>query len=315
MRLPSGPLPEFADLSQHEVTVDGHRIAYVEAGHGEPVLLLHGAVFSGNSFMWELAADMAPSARAIAPDLPGWGASDKPSAPYTIAYYHRFIDGFLEALGLAQVTLVAHSLGGLIGTSYALHHPARVAGLAVLSVPPPWIDIPVPRLFWPFLVPMLGELSLLLTPALGLDHPMGIRRHYEALFHDATRISAPRLRQILLDCCRTLDDPAHRQAVLSTFRSNQLHFGWGGFGPYRQLLSEVCFPLWLIAGRDDPLFDRELFCAAQRAYPDAHLTLLDDCGHFPMWEQPERLAELLQGLLEAASPVVSGPSIRQSPPS
>lgn len=295
MRLPETVDSRFAALCQRDLELepDGMRVAFLETGSGPPVLLLHGAVFSGNSFMWELQAALSPSAHVYAPDFPGWGDSSKPLCAYTLDFYHRFIDRFLDALGLERVTIVAHSMGGLIGASYALTHPKRVRALATIAVPPPWVDIGVPNLFKPLMTPLLGEFSLFATPLLGLEAPFGISYHYETLFHDRTRIPSERLRQVLTRCCATLGDAHHRQAVLSTLRSNQTQFGPGKSAPYRKLLEDVTFPVLLVAARQDPLFPLERFYEAVERFPAAQLEVLEPCGHFPMWEQPERLVSLL----------------------
>ncbi len=284
-------------LLQRDVTVNGVRITYTEAGEGPPVVMLHGAVFAGNVFWWDTQVALAPHARTIAPDFPGWGESDRPLTAYTVDFYHRFLEDFLAALGLERVTLVTHSMGGLIGSSFALTHPERVAGLVTVGVPPVWVDVSIPELFQPFLRPMIGEAMLLATPWLGVRHPMGIRRYYEPLFHDVRRIPAERLEEVLRHGCAVAADPYLRQAFLSTLRANQIHFAPGRSVEYRERLAAASFPVLMVAGAQDPLFPLELFHAALEHHPAARLEALDPCGHFPMWEDPERVADLLRGFI------------------
>ncbi|HEY9857703.1 MAG TPA: alpha/beta hydrolase [Stenomitos sp.] len=292
-------------LRQRELDVNGVRITYTEAGEGPPVLMLHGAVFAGNVFWWETQVALARHARTIAPDFPGWGESDRPLTSYTLEFYHRFLDDFLDALGLDRVTIVAHSMGGLIGSAYALTHPHRVAGLATVGVPPVWVDVAIPELFQPFLRPVIGEAMLMATPLLGIEHPWGIRRYYESLFHDVQAVGVERLKQVLRQGCEVTADPYLRQAFLSTMRANQAHFTPGKSAHYRECLREAAFPIMMVAGTQDPLFPLELFHAAAAYHPAARLEALDPCGHFPMWEHPERVAELLQAFIPADRPVLA----------
>ncbi len=301
MRLSGNESSRYQGLHQREVLVDGVRIAYTEAGDGPPMLLLHGAVSAGNVFWWDSQVAMAAHARTIAPDFPGWGDSDRPLTTYSLAFYHRFLDAFMAALALERVTVVAHSMGGLIGSSYALANPHRMAGLVIIGVPPAWVDIPMPKLFQPFLRPVLGETMLRATPMLGVEHPWGIRHYYETLFHDLQKVGGTRLKEVLRQGCQVVADSSHRQAFLSTMRSNRVYFTPGGSAHFLERLKDAAFPVLMVAGAQDPLFPLGLFHEAAKRHPGAQLVALDPCGHFPMWEYPERVNDLLRGFVAPAS--------------
>lgn len=288
--------PAFGALIEREVTIDGLRVRYTESGEGPPLLLLHGAIFAGNAFWWETQSELAPRVRTLAPDFPGWGASERPSGPYSMEFYHRFIDGFLDALGLDQAAIAGHSMGGLLASSYALLHPGRVSALATVAVPPVWVEVEVPELFHPFLVPGLGEAMLMLTPLLGIHHPMGIRRYYASLFHDPARIPEGRLQDVLAEGCRLTADPAHRHAFISTFRANMSLFSRPTSQAFAAQIADLRLPITLIAGRDDPLFPVARVEEAASLLPSAQLEILERCGHFPMWEHPGRVSHLLAEL-------------------
>ena len=307
MRLPGGESSHHQGLRQREVILDGVRITYTEAGDGPPVLMLHGAVSAGNVFWWDSQVALSAHARTIAPDFPGWGESDRPLTAYTREFYHRFLDDFLAALGLERVTIVAHSMGGLIGSSYALTNPHRVAGLATVGVPPVWVDIPIPELFQPFLRPVIGETMLMATPFLGIEHPWGIRHYYETLFHDLQQIDVDRLKEILRQGCQVVADAYHRQAFLSTMRSNRVYFTQGASALFLERLKDATFPVMMVAGVQDPLFPIDLFHTAAERHPGARLVALDPCGHFPMWEYPERVNELLQRFVTPSPSLVRSP--------
>src|SRR3954447_19594642 len=115
------------------VTVDGRTVAYRELGEGPPVLLVHG--WPTSSFLWRnVMPPISRNNRVVAIDLPGSGASDKPlDVKYDFAFFERTLDGFLAELGIDEVGLAVHDLGGPIGVHWALRRPGRVTRLAVLN--------------------------------------------------------------------------------------------------------------------------------------------------------------------------------------
>jgi 3-oxoadipate enol-lactonase len=114
------------------------RLAYRTWGPAgaPPVVLLH-ALGEQSSDWSPVAAALAPSWRVYAPDLRGHGASDWPGS-YTIEQLTTDLAAFLGALGLEQVTLGGHSLGGPPAYLYAARHPDRVARLVLEDPAPPW---------------------------------------------------------------------------------------------------------------------------------------------------------------------------------
>ena len=119
------------------VEVRGARMHYVDEGEGDPFLLLHGNPTS--SYLWRnVIPYLKPHGRVIAPDLIGFGKSDKPKIDYTFQDHAAYVDAFIEALGLKNVTLVIHDWGSVIGLDYARRNEANVKGVAFMEaiVPP-----------------------------------------------------------------------------------------------------------------------------------------------------------------------------------
>lgn len=118
-------------------TVLGKRMAYVDAGQGDPIVFLHGNVTS--SFMWRnVIPHLEDIGRCIAIDNIGQGDSEKlaPAGPgsYRLAEHQRYIDGLLAALGIDRnVTLVVHDWGSQLGFTWAYHHPDAVRGIAYVQ--------------------------------------------------------------------------------------------------------------------------------------------------------------------------------------
>src|SRR3954463_9374879 len=124
-----------AMLLPKDVSARGARIRFVEAGAGAPLLLVHD--FAATRDVWETSiARFAENFRVVAPDLPGFGASEKPD-PQRYAYgWDAFSDSLFDlvaALGLRRVFLFGHGMGGGVALSLAARHPALVHKLVLSS--------------------------------------------------------------------------------------------------------------------------------------------------------------------------------------
>jgi haloalkane dehalogenase len=114
---------------------DGLRLAHLDEGDGDPILLLHGEPTW--SFLWRRVIPplLEGGHRCIAPDLPGFGHSDKPTdiGWYSFDRHCEAVADLIEALDLRDLTLVLHDWGGPIGLRFAAEHRERVARLVVMD--------------------------------------------------------------------------------------------------------------------------------------------------------------------------------------
>jgi haloalkane dehalogenase len=115
----------------------GRTMAYVEAGTGPPIVLLHGNPTS--SYLWRsVLPALQDLGRCIVPDLIGMGDSDKLGAEdprrYTFARHREFLDALLDTLDVGgDVTLVVHDWGSALGFDWARRHPQRVRAIAYME--------------------------------------------------------------------------------------------------------------------------------------------------------------------------------------
>jgi len=126
-------LPDYP-FAPHWLDVDGLRLHYLDEGAGDPVLLLHGEPTW--SFLWRrLVPPLAGHRRVIAPDLLGFGRSDKPtdSGWYSYDRHVETIARLVAELDLERLTLVVHDWGGPIGLRLAVEHEQRVERLVILD--------------------------------------------------------------------------------------------------------------------------------------------------------------------------------------
>ena len=123
--------PDFP-FAPNFVEVKGSKMHYVDVGEGEPVLFLHGNPTS--SYLWRnIIPHVSPHARCIAPDLIGMGKSDKPDLEYRFVDHAQYVDGFIEAMGLKNITLVIHDWGSGLGFHYARRHEGNVRAIAFME--------------------------------------------------------------------------------------------------------------------------------------------------------------------------------------
>lgn len=102
------------------ITIDGLRVAYIDQGTGPVVLLLHG--WGAPAETYRLIIDhLSAYCRVVAPDLPGFGASQEPDTPWPPARYAAFVEAFAAALHITEAVLIGHSNGGRIAL-YMLGH-------------------------------------------------------------------------------------------------------------------------------------------------------------------------------------------------
>ncbi len=143
-------LSETMPFEKNFASVNGKRIAYLEEGSGDPIVLLHGNPTS--SFLWRnVVPELVESGRVIVPDLIGQGESEKLPASegpdrYTLEVAYAYVDGLLAAIGATKrVTLVIHDWGSAIGFLWAMRHQADVRGVAYMEgivKPMSWTDWP-----------------------------------------------------------------------------------------------------------------------------------------------------------------------------
>ena len=188
------------DFEPHYAEVLGSKLHYIEAGPAEAqtVLFLHGNPTS--SYLWRnVIPHVATRARCIAPDLIGFGRSDRPAIAYRFEDHVRYIDAFIESLGVKRLTLVIHDWGSAIGLNWARRHPDRVAGIAMMEFISPvasWDDWPeaIRPLFQAFRTPGTGReliveqnvfIEKVLPGAVARGLTEAEMTHYRAPFLDA----------------------------------------------------------------------------------------------------------------------------------
>lgn len=266
------------------------RIHYIEAGpaDGPVVLLLHGEPSWCFLYRKMIPILAAAGLRAIAPDLVGFGRSDKPIAT-TDYTYQRHVDwmrGFLDALALADIHLFCQDWGGLIGLRLAGEAPARFATIAAANTFLPTGDDPMPEAFfrWRALSQSTPDLPVGSIVQLGSARPLApeVVAAYDAPFPDAAYKAGARVFPTLVPAAP--DDPA----------SEPNRRAWAGLRGFTR-------PFLTLFGARDPITrgaDARLQAEIPGARGQAHATIAG-AGHFVQEDAGEELAERLVAFIRA----------------
>lgn len=119
-------------VMQERITAGSVQTAYLSAGEGRPVICLHGAGAEAVTWYPSISA-IAECFHVIAPDIVGYGESDKLDAPYDRAYFSAWLKTFLSALSIAKAHIIGLSQGGAIALQFALDHPEMVDKLVLVD--------------------------------------------------------------------------------------------------------------------------------------------------------------------------------------
>jgi pimeloyl-ACP methyl ester carboxylesterase len=261
------------------VRVDGLTIGYREVGEGPPVVLLHG--WPTSSYLWrDVMPAMAGGNRVIAPDLPGFGVSDKPvDATYDFAFFERALEGLLEQLGVHRVGLAGHDLGGPVGVHWAIRNPDRVARLALLNT----------LLFPPFAPDVMEFVTRLMTP--GQREELTSREGLGELLHLAFADEASVTEELLDAIVAPFGDEQSRLALARAGVGLDLE----GLAEIERRFSELSMPVRVVYGEQDGVLTdvADTMARVARELPETEVTALPNCGHFLQEEAPERVGELL----------------------
>ena len=278
------------------------RVHHMHGGHGTPVVFIHGL---GSSGYMEWRRNLDPTAvrhRVYAPDLPGYGRTDKPRVRYTIPYFARFVRRYMDFLGLRRAALIGASLGGRIALEVALEEPRLVRKLVLVNT----LGLGRPQV-------RMAQMAygLVTIPRVG-EAVMGIAR--DALTWAPRRMIrriAGRYSGVSVDLEQTMDDSylddlrdmyaadGFHNAYLSTVRSlvNPRAL-FGGHHDVTRRLNELKIPVQLIWGAADPLFPLAHAERAQSLLGQADLAVIDGAGHTPQAEQPEEFNRVLKAFLD-----------------
>ena len=253
----------------------GVTLHYAQRGdpHGEPLLLLHGLSDSWFSYSRVLPL-LPPRFRTYALSLRGHGDSERPETGYDVATSAEDVLAFMDARGLAQATVVGHSLGSFAAQRAALKQPGRVARLVLVGSAAAVLNEGTAA---------LSEVFRSLTDPVP---PEFVRAFQEStLYHPVPEAF---LETVVAE---SLKLPAR------VWRDT-----WAGFVglDHNARLASLTIPTLIVWGDQDGIFSRKDQEHLAATLPQATPKVYAETGHAPHWERPEQFAEDLKGFLEGS---------------
>jgi haloalkane dehalogenase len=277
-------LPGF-DYPAQCADVGGIRMGYVTAGppDGPVVLLLHGEPSWSFLYRTVMAVLAARGLRAIAPDLIGFGRSDKPAraADHSYARHVEWVRTLaFDRLDLRDVTVVGQDWGGLIGLRLVAEHPDRFARVVAANTGLPTGDEPMPEVWWQFrrVVERAGKLDVarLVQAGCHTKLPAPVRAAYAAPFPDERFLAGPRAMPTLVPTAP--DDPA----------TEANRAAWGRLAEWDRPFLVAFSDGDPITGSMAPVLKRAIPGAAGRDHP-----VIAGAGHFLQEDAGEELGTVI----------------------
>ena len=275
------------------VATNGIELAITEAGEGYPVVLLHGFPELAYSWRYQLPVLAGAGFHAVAPDLRGYGGSDKPDTieDYGLLTLVDDVVGLIDALEADKVALVAHDWGAIIGWTTALLHPDRIERLVSLNVPyRGWCSaFPTTTFIKEHLSDRFGYVLMLQEPGVAeawfaSDPAEKLRGFYQGAAVDPDFLSAADF-QVFLDAftAGTLTGPANYYRNIDANHAATAHLA----------NAPVTVPTLMVGADSDPVLPVSLLEDMERWVPDLRTEVIADCGHWTQQEQPEAINRLL----------------------
>lgn len=262
--------------------VDGHRLAYVRCGEGEPLVLIHGITTS--SFIWDdLLPILSAHNEVIAVDLLGTGASDRPvPSDCSLSAHADRVMSLVDELGFEKIHLVGHDIGGGISQILSVRKPDRVSTLGLVNT--------VGYDYWPvqpivaMRTPILRQLAMA-----SLDLGM-LRLVIRRAVHRKERITPAVFERIRNE----IAVPSSRRAFLNSTRC----LNNSDLTVISDDLQKLRMPVLIVRGERDLYLSPEIANRLHREIPSSRLVTVPDGGHFIQLDEPQLLAATLLGHIQ-----------------
>jgi len=254
---------------QKNITVQGHKLAYIDEGAGDTVVMVHGNP-TWSFYYRNLVAALKGGFRVIAPDHLGCGNSDKPQDyPYCLESHIENLETLLGEIK-GPISLVVHDWGGAIGMGYAVRHPEKIGSLVILNT----AAFPLNRIPWRInicRIPILGEIII---------------RGFNGFAYPATvmAVERPLAPEVKRGYLGPYDSWRNRVAVHRFVRDipmNPRHPSWPTLSAIEAGLTKLrAKPMLIVWGGRDFCFNDYFYEEWRRRFPKARREYLPEAGHY-----------------------------------
>jgi len=276
------------EVRHHTIRANGIRHHYAEAGEGAPVILLHG--FPETSYAWRHQIPvLAKTYRVIAPDLRGYGETEKPASGYDKRTMANDVRELMRALDVPRVALVGHDRGARVATRFAKDHADVLDRLVVIDNVPTRIvarefNARLARAYWFFIFHQVADLPEALISG---REDLWLRHFFSDWCYNPHAISGEAFDTYV----KAYRSPGAVRGALADYRANAEDVA-------QDILDadvKIACPTLSLWGADfyavGQMFDMEAVWAEMA--DDLRTFAVPQCGHLPQEEQPEIVNQLL----------------------
>jgi pimeloyl-ACP methyl ester carboxylesterase len=275
------------------LTIHGHRRAFVRAGSGPALLLLHGLGCDHTTWLPVISA-LSERYLVLAPDLLGHGLSAKPRADYSLGGYANGMRDLLTVLGIDTVTVVGHSFGGGVAMQFAYQFPERTERMVLVA----------PGGLGPEVTPALRAVTLPgFHQAMGLLTLPGVRQVTTGGLRlmAATGLTHARDLHEVAAIVESFRDPNARRAIRHVVSGVVDWRGQIVTMADRAYLTQA-MPMCVVWGRDDVVIPVRHARLAGEMAPGASIEVIADAGHFPHKDHPEWFVAIVDEFIGSHAP-------------
>jgi len=269
-------------IASHDAKIENVQLHYLTAGHGPPVILLHG--FAETSQMWRpIIPLLAEKFRVIAPDLPGIGDSSIPADKIDMISSASRIHALVRSLGVEKARVVGHDIGLLVAYAYATQFPAETEKLVVMDAflpgVPGWEAIYDSPNIWHFR--FNGEYPEALVK--------GRERTYFEYFWNV----------FAADKTRSIPEPDRKAYTEAYSKQGRMRAAWAYFASWPQLakdfsqLSQTKLTMPVLSIGGEKSLGNELAAQMKLVADDVTVVVLPNTGHWILEERPKETTDAL----------------------
>ena len=256
-------------MQENFVTVAGNRIRYLESGDSAHTLVLvHG--LGASAERWNSVLSLfADKYRVLAPDIVGFGHSDKPITDYTTEFLSEFLAQFIDVLGLESTHVIGSSMGGQLALELAHSRPDLVKKL-ILTSPSGIMKQSTPAL------------DAYILAAL-YPNSANARTAFELMEHSGNTVKDHIVQEFVV----RMKLPNAKMAFMSTL------LGLKNARPVDSILQDIAAPTMLIWGAEDPVIPIHYSDTFVSLIPQCTFHIMDGCGHTPFVQSPKKFTKLV----------------------
>jgi len=278
--------PAGTTVASRDAEVDGVKLHYLTAGHGTPLILLHG--YAETSLMWKpIIPGLAERFTVIAPDLPGIGDSAIPADGLDMKTSAIRIHALARSLGVQKAEVVGHDIGLMVAYAYAAQFPAEVEKLVVMDA----------------FLPGVGEWETIYNDP-GFWHFRFNGHTPEALVQGRERIYFEHFwNDFAADKTRSLPEADRKAYAAAYSRPGRMRAGWAYFVSFQQAakdfaqLSQTKLPMPVLVIGGEKALGEALAKQMKLVASNVTVVVLKDTGHWVLEERPKETTEALQKFL------------------